>query len=146
MMLWKQSPSKLTTPAAKINARKLRRSMTDVEKVLWKHLRGDFAGAGTHFRRQVPIGQYVADFCCLPHRLIVELDGPIHQSVAVKSYDRAREEVLKAGGYRVLRFSNNEVMTGMPSVLDRIAAALGGTTPTSNPSPQGGGQSRLAHS
>ena len=79
-MPWKQSPTKLITPAAKTNARLLRRAMTDVEKVLWKHLRGNFAGAGTHFRRQVAIGQYVADFCCLSHRLIVELDGPIHES------------------------------------------------------------------
>ena len=113
--------------------------MTDAEKVLWKHIRGDFAGAGTHFRRQVPIGQYVADFCCLRHRLIVELDGPIHESVSAKSYDRSREDALRAGGYRILRFSNSEVALEIGSVLNRIAPTLAASTPTPGPSPQGGG-------
>jgi very-short-patch-repair endonuclease len=81
-MPWKQMPEKATAPKAKVNARKLRRAMTDAEKQLWTHLRDGFAGQGTHFRKQVAIGQYVADFCCLKHRLIVELDGPIHRTVA----------------------------------------------------------------
>ncbi|NGO51288.1 DUF559 domain-containing protein [Mesorhizobium camelthorni] len=134
-------PDKATAPKAKVNARRLRRAMTDAEKQLWTHLRDGFAGRGTHFRRQVAIGQYVADFCCLRHRLIVELDGPIHGIEAAKGYDRAREQALKAGGYRVLRFSNDDIVLGFKSVLDRIAVALGGTTPTPSPSPQGGGES-----
>jgi very-short-patch-repair endonuclease len=143
-MPWKQMPENATAPKAKVNARKLRRAMTDAEKQLWTHLRDGFAGQGTHFRKQVAIGQYVADFCCLKHRLIVELDGPIHRTVAAKGYDLGRERVLKAGGYRALRFSNNEVAIDIRSILDRIAAALGGTTPTPSPSPQGGGESRQA--
>ena len=139
-MPWKQAPSKVTTPAAKNNARRLRPTMTDAEKMLWKHLRGDFAGSGTHFRKQVAIGQYVADFCCLGRRLIVELDGPIHDSVSARSYDRSREEVLRAGGYRVLRFSNSEVALDIGSVLERIASALVAPTPTPGPSPQRGGE------
>jgi very-short-patch-repair endonuclease len=140
-MPWKQMPEKATEPKAKVNARKLRRAMTDAEKQLWTHLRHGFASEGMHFRKQVAIGQYVADFCCLRHRLIVELDGPIHRTVAAKSYDRGREQVLKAAGYRVLRFSNEDIVLGFKSVLDRIASALGGTTPTPSPSPQGGGES-----
>ncbi len=120
--------------------------MTDAEKQLWKHIRGDFAGAGTHFRKQVAIGQYVADFCCPGHRLIVELDGPIHESASAKSYDRSREEALRVGGYRVLRFSNSEVVLDFRAALDRIAAELAASTPTPNPSPQGGGETWVAHS
>jgi len=136
-MPWKQMPEKATAPKAKVNACKLRRAMTDAEKQLWTHLRDGFAGHGTHFRRQVAIGGYIADFCCLRHRLIVELDGP-HRTVAAKVYDRGREQALKAGGYRVLRFSNEDIVLGVKSVLDRITSALAGTTPS--PSPQGGGE------
>ena len=143
-MPWKQLPSKVITPAAKSNARRLRRAMTEAEKQLWTHLRGDFAGAGTHFRRQVPIGPYVADFCCLKHRLIVELDGGIHETASAKSYDKLRDQALQADGYRVLRFSNAETSLDFRSVLDRIANALAGTTPTPDPSPHGGGEYRVA--
>ncbi|WP_156459790.1 MULTISPECIES: endonuclease domain-containing protein [unclassified Mesorhizobium] len=139
-MPWKQSPSKIITLTAKSNAHKLRRAMTEAEKTLWKHLRGDFAGSGTHFRRQVPIGCYVADFCCLKYRLIVELDGPIHETASAKIYDQARTDALQAGGYLVLRFSNEEAILDFRSVLNRISAALVGNTPTPGPSPQGGGE------
>ncbi|MBL8577120.1 MAG: DUF559 domain-containing protein [Mesorhizobium sp.] len=114
--------------------------MTDAEKVLWKNLRGDFAGKGTHFRRQVAIGRYVADFCCPGHKLIVEVDGPIHLQVEVHSHDRLRDEVLRAGGYRILRFTNTEVSLELKSVLQRISTALSASTPTPVPSPQGGGK------
>jgi very-short-patch-repair endonuclease len=144
-MPWKQIPKKEMSPKATINAGKLRRSMTNAEKALWKHLRGDFAGAGTHFRRQVPIGQHVADFCCFRYRLIVELDGPVHESPSTKAYDRSREQALRADGYRILRFSNSEVVLDISSVLNRVASALATSTPTPSPSPQGGGESRPAH-
>lgn len=138
-MPWKQAPSKMTLPAAKANARRLRRAMTDTEKMLWKHIRGDFAGAGTHFRRQVAVGRYIVDFCCLGQRLIVELDGPIHESASARAYDHMRDEALRAGGYRISRFSNSEVALNIGSVLNRIASALAAPTPTPGPSPQGGG-------
>ena len=140
-MTWKQAPSNVTTPAAKLNARRLRRSMTDTEKQLWKHIRGDFAGTGTHFRKQVAIGRYVADFCCLRHRLIVEVDGPVHESAGARTYDGSRDGALRTGGYRILRFANSEVALEMNSVLSRIASALAASTPTPGPSPQGGGVS-----
>lgn len=116
--------------------------MTDTEKQLWKHIRGDFTGAGTHFRKQVAIGRYVADFCCLSHRLIVEIDGPIHNSATAKASDASRDKALRAGGYRILRFSNTEIALEMDKVLDRISSALSASTPT--PSPQGGGVSARA--
>ena len=120
--------------------------MTDTEKQLWKHLRGDFAGAGTHFRRQVPIGAYVADFCCLRHRLIVEVDGEIHATDAAKTYDAARTDWLCRNGYRVVRISNRQVTVDIQPALCRFATELGGSTPTPNPSPQGGGEHAGTHS
>lgn len=114
--------------------------MTDAEKQLWKHLRGNFAGPDTHFRRQIPIGSYVADFSCLKHRLIVEVDGPIHHTVSAKLYDRAREQALRTGGYRIVRFANPEVTLNIEAVLNRIGEALVASTPTPSPSPQGGGE------
>ena len=139
-MPWKQPPFPHSTIVAKANAGKLRRSMTDAEKTLWKHLRGDFAGAGTHFRRQVAIGSYVADFCCLRHRLIIELDGPIHDTASAKTYDSERERSLRTGGYKILRFANAEVALSLPLVLDQVRTALSASTPTPSPSPQGGGE------
>ncbi len=139
-MAWKQAAQKTTTIRAKANARTLRRSLTDTEKMLWGHLRGGFAGPDTHFCRQVPLGAYIADFCCLKHRLIVELDGPIHDAASARTYDKAREQALQAFGYRVLRFTNAEATLDFAAVLGRIAEELAISTPTPDPSPQGGGE------
>lgn len=139
-MPWKQTAAKHVSPAAKAGAKRLRRNLTDAEKLLWRDLRGDFAGAGTHFRRQVPIGPYVADFCCLGHRLIIELDGPIHDMGSVRIRDAEREGYLRSQGFRLLRFRNEQVMLQRHLVLETIKAALGAPTPTPSPSPQGGGE------
>jgi len=114
--------------------------MTEPEKRLWWHLRHRLALSGTHFRRQVAIGGYVADFCCLPHRLVVEVDGEQHGFEGQRDRDGKRTTELEQAGFRVLRFSNREVMTETASVLDTILAAIGGTPPTPGPSPQGGGE------
>jgi len=139
-MAWRQAPKTETSGVAKVRARKLRRTLTDAEKALWVYFRGDFAGPGTHFRRQVPIGPYVVDFCCIGHRLIIELDGPIHDSPEAVARDRARETYLTGQRFRVLRFRNEEVRLKRDDVLNFVKAALAATTPTPNPSPQGGGE------
>jgi very-short-patch-repair endonuclease len=93
---------------------------------------------GTHFRRQVPIGPYIADFCCLKAKLIIEVDGNHHGYDENISKDAQRTAYLRSHGFSVLRFSNREVMTETTGVLEAIYAHLG--TPTPNPSPQGGGE------
>jgi release factor glutamine methyltransferase len=98
---------------------------------------------GTHFRRQVPIGPYIADFCCHPARLIVEVDGNQHGFDEEMARDERRTEYLDAQGYRVLRFSNADVMTSIDVVLDTILAALGTTTPTPTPPRKGEGNARV---
>jgi very-short-patch-repair endonuclease len=85
------------------HARRLRQSAPATERKLWAMLR-DRRLSGLKFRRQVPIGPYIADFVCLRHRLIIEADGPFHDPVR----DEARDGWLSAQGFRVLRFSNRE--------------------------------------
>lgn len=97
--------------------------------------------SGTHFRRQKALGPYVVDFVCLSHRLIIEVDGDQHGTDEALAYDARRDAYLKKNGYRLLRFSNREVMTELEAVLDTVFAALAAPTPTPYPSPQGGGES-----
>lgn len=101
------------------NARALRKNPTDAEKRLWQALRA-LKPRGTHFRRQVPIGAYIADFCCHSLKLIVEVDGGQHAEAAEK--DAVRTRWLEGRGYTVLRFWNNDVLQNLDGVMTRIAA------------------------
>src|ERR1700682_375722 len=100
-------------------ARLLRRDMSDAEKKLWYHLRGRQMD-GHRFRRQVPIGSYIADFACLSARLAIELDGGEHNEESNEALDAQRTEGLRAKGYRVLRFWNSDVFTDIDSVTETI--------------------------
>jgi very-short-patch-repair endonuclease len=101
-------------------ARALRRQMTDAERKLWLALR-DRRFAGTKFRRQVPVGPYVADFLCYEKRLIVEVDGGQHSG---STRDKIRDRWFAANAFRVLRFWNNEVLANLEGVLAVIEEAL----------------------
>ncbi len=94
--------------------------MTDAEKKLWSHLRGRQISDAV-FRKQVPIGPYIADFCCLKARLIVEVDGGQHDE---SNTDAARDAWLSNTGYCVVRVWNNEVLGNIEGVLQVIATAL----------------------
>jgi very-short-patch-repair endonuclease len=82
----------------------------------------------SHFRRQVPIGPYIADFGCMAARLLIEVDGAQHGEGRNKTHDDARTRWLAKEGYRVLRFWNNEISKNMDSVLEAIYAALYGSS------------------
>ena len=101
-------------------ARHLRRGMTDAERSLWHHLRNR-ALMGCKFRRQHPIGAYIADFACIERKLVVELDGGQH---ADDARDGARSRALQAAGYRVLRFWDNDALARQQVVLAVIHEAL----------------------
>ncbi|BCM16357.1 hypothetical protein MJ8_01150 [Mesorhizobium sp. J8] len=92
--------------------------MTEAENKLWHELR-DRRLDRIKFRRQVPIGKYVADFACLEARLIVELDGSQH---ADSDSDRISSAELRASGFRVLRFWNDDVLKDLDGVCDTIIA------------------------
>jgi very-short-patch-repair endonuclease len=103
------------------HARALRNNMTDVERLLWQSLRSKQIN-GHRFRRQHPIGKYIADFACIEKQLVVELDGGQHQDQ--QTYDEQRSEFLQMHGWRVLRFWNNEVLENLDGVLSVIAENL----------------------
>ena len=120
----------------KKKARSLRGNMPDAEQVLWKELRK--YRLGRRFRRQFPIPPYIADFACLEARLVVEADGGQHNRPG--DHDR-RDADLRAQGWRVLRFWNNEIFANRPGVLQTIAEALGpwpSVYPHPGPPPQAG--------
>ena len=109
-----------TTPEIEAMAREMRRSLTPSESLLWQSLRRRRLG-GFRFRCQHPVGPFVLDFYCPACRLVVEVDGPVHE--AEKEQDQARTQQLNAYGYRVLRFHNEEVFNSMDAVLERILQA-----------------------
>jgi very-short-patch-repair endonuclease len=110
------------SPRLKGFARDLRKSATPHEDHLWELLRGrrflDY-----RFRRQVPIGPFIADFVCYSEKLIVELDGSQHSDDPT---DASRDAELTRRGFRVLRFWNNELTSNRDGVLEAILAALEG--------------------
>ena len=102
------------------NARKLRKRMTDAERALWLLLRRKQI-EGHRFRKQVPIGQYIVDFCCLDARLVIEVDGGQHSESAT---DSERDTWLKSQRFRVMRFWNNDVLENPEGVMQAILKAL----------------------
>jgi very-short-patch-repair endonuclease len=106
---------------ASASARALRRNATDAESRLWTALR-DRRLAGYKFRRQHPIGPFIADFACMTHRLVIEADGGQHDANAAA--DARRTAWLAPRGWRVLRFWNNDILANTEGVIETILAAL----------------------
>jgi len=100
-------------------AKALRATMTESEKWLWEHIR-DRKLAGLKFRRQHPLDIFIADFYCHERKLIVELDGGIHDSEDQAEYDLGRTFDLEQKGFKIVRFRNEEVINDVNQVLDRI--------------------------
>jgi very-short-patch-repair endonuclease len=99
-------------------ARQLRKAPTDAEDILWQILRTEFRAA--KFRRQVPVGPYVADFLSYSARLVIEVDGPIHDPAK----DARRDAWFAANRWRVLRFGNRTVLTDLLKVKSSISFAV----------------------
>jgi very-short-patch-repair endonuclease len=94
--------------------------LTDTERKLWTYLRANRLG-GLKFRRQHPVGPYVADFYCHEARLVVEVDGPVHDNH--RRHDLQRDQWMDANGYNVMRLENARVWHHLPEVLVEIAEA-----------------------
>jgi very-short-patch-repair endonuclease len=103
-------------------AKELRRNMTNAEMVLWGYLR--VGVHGLKFRRQHPIGIYIADFYCHKLRLIIEIDGSIHNRIDIKDYDMQRESDLKEWNYTIIRFTNDQVLKAPEQVLAAINSSV----------------------
>ena len=104
-------------------ARALRRRDTDAERALWMKLRNRQL-EGVKFRRQQPVGSYIADFVSFERKLIIEIDGGQHNEEKIKERDEERTTRLKEKGYQIIRFWNNEVLTNVEGVMERIREAL----------------------
>ncbi len=111
------------TPLIHQRARELRKRMTPAEKVLWEKLKGKQFN-GLKFRRQHPIAKYIVDFYCHSQKLVIELDGSIHDIEDQKEYDSGREFELQELGLKVLRFKNEEVIQFPEKVLSKILESL----------------------
>ena len=103
-------------------ARHNRREMTESETVLWNALRN--MKAGVRFRRQHPIGDYIADFICLPAKLVIEVDGGYHQEPLQQESDEQRTKFLESKGYQVIRIKNEEISNDLNEVVMRIKAEV----------------------
>ncbi|MFA6042742.1 MAG: endonuclease domain-containing protein [Patescibacteria group bacterium] len=104
-------------------ARALRKNQTETEAILWQHLRAH-RFSGVKFRRQYPIGPYIADFCAPSCRLIVEVDGSGHEVPEQRMHDVRRDTWLSEQGWKVLRFWNNEVGSELEAVLEKIFESI----------------------
>jgi very-short-patch-repair endonuclease len=113
---------------ANARARSLRKSMSSAERKLWRGLRAKRLD-GARFRRQHPLGPFIADFVCLEARLIVEVDGGQHTEDDRAASDARRDRWLVSEGYRVMRVTTAEVYGNLVGVLDTIWAALQETPP-----------------
>ncbi len=108
--------------------------MSDAERRLWHHLRSGQLD-GLKFRRQHPIPPYIADFCCVEKRLIIELDGSQHN----ESIDATRTRSLESQGWTILRFWDSDALLNTEAVLEAIWNATRGPTLTPTPLPAGEG-------
>ena len=105
-------------------AKELRRNMTGTEKILWEELRNRKL-KGLKFRRQMPLCvagyNFIADFYCPQHKLIIETDGGVHDSTDAQEYDKFREDILITNNFKVIRFRNEEVENNPQQTLKDLA-------------------------
>ena len=125
-------------PVSLKQAKRLRKSMTEAEVVLWRHLRAH-RFSGYKFRRQQPFNHYITDFISHQAKLVVELDGGHHADEITRSHDIARTAHIERAGYRVLRFWNVQALQETASVLEQIYNSLINPSPgpLGHPLPQG---------
>ena len=99
-------------------AKENRKEMTLAESILWNELRG--MRGDCHFRRQHPIGDFIVDFVCLSHNLVIEVDGAYHNESQQMKDDATMTECLNDMGFNVLRFTNDEICTELDNVTEQI--------------------------
>ncbi len=115
-------PHRVTGDRQRAAAKRLRTEMTDAERAVWNLVRAHRLN-GLGFRRQVPIGSYVVDFCCHEARLVLEIDGSQHAE-AEAARDAVRTRSLEEQGYRVIRFWNADVLRNIGGVAETILAMV----------------------
>ncbi|MCF6312160.1 MAG: HsdR family type I site-specific deoxyribonuclease [Verrucomicrobiales bacterium] len=120
-------------------ARELRREQTPAEEILWELLRNR-QFMGLKFRRQHQIGNYITDFFCAEHQLIIEADGDVHQTEHKSKHDRVRDQGLITQGFKIVRIPNELILDNPQVALEQIAAKLPSPSKSPSPSGRGGGE------
>lgn len=115
-----KKPRYPSPPAVRQRAKELRWPMTPAEAALWNRLKNK-QFHGLKFRRQHPLHHFILDFFCHAHRLVIEVDGSVHDQQ--QAYDEARTEWLNQRGFKVIRFTNEAVLSNLEEVLAQILAA-----------------------
>ena len=103
-------------------AKELRKTMTDAEIILWMNIKNGVNGF--KFRRQHPIGNYIADFFCHKAKLIIELEGSIHHLAHIQALDDIKQRDLENLGYYIIRFTNNDVKLSIDNVIETIKKTI----------------------
>src|SRR4051812_44561022 len=111
-----------STPQIVARAQQFRREPTDTERRFWRLVRR--GALGTRIRRQHPIGPFIADFCAVRERLVIELDGSVHLMSDGRAHDELRDEYLRDAGYRVLRLPNDLVWSAPDRCIELVLDAL----------------------
>lgn len=109
-------------PTTHENAKFLRNNQTQTEQMLWLKLRNN--QLGVKFRRQHPVGNYVLDFYCHKYKLAIEIDGEYHSEIEQKDYDRLRDQNLNELGIKTLRFTNDQILNDLDSVIENIKSEI----------------------
>jgi very-short-patch-repair endonuclease len=134
-------PHAVVNERQRVRARQLRQTMTRAETLLWRHIKANRID-GLGIRRQVPFRNYIADFVCFAAKVIVELDGESHDFAERQSADRNRDAFFAEQGFKVLRFTNEQVMSNLEGVVEAICQTIAhraGGLPPSPPLPHKGG-------
>ena len=131
-------PHDEVSPVQRTRAKQFRRTMTRAETLLWRHLKAHRL-ARLGFRRQSPMGSYIADFVAHSCKLVVEVDGESHDFEERTRRDEERDRWFASRGYRVLRFTNSDVMTNLEGVCLAILLATEQAAPPSLTLPRKGG-------
>ena len=135
-------PHAVVSERQRSRAKQLRQTMTRAETLLWRYLKaGRMDGVG--FRRQTPIGSYIVDFVCFAAKLVIELDGESHDFDDRQRADQRRDAFLASEGFRVLRFTDEPVMSNLEGVVEAIreatSAGASGSPPSLSLPHKGGG-------
>lgn len=109
-------------PLLKEHAKRMRACPTEAESTLWLHLQQ--SRMGKPFRRQYIVGDNIADFACLPAKLVVEVDGAYHDDIRQQYHDQSRTHEIEQLGFQVVRFTNDDVLTRLDYVLEKIKTII----------------------
>src|SRR3954464_13130157 len=135
-------PHAVVSERQRSRAKQLRQTMTRAETLLWRYLKANRVD-GLGFRRQTPIGNYIADFVCMSVKLVVELDGESHDFDERQRADQKRDVFFQSEGFQVLRFTNEQVMSNLEGVVETIrqaaSARASGSLPALTHPHKGGG-------